>query len=129
MEHKVFENKDGRVFYREYNMDDLIEGIDDLPKEQVKAICNEFFKQVCLDMIMKNNAFVFPERGFGMMYVTEVLPADHESVYTLDRQHYYKAVLSANGRKLALHRNVYRIRFQGELEDIFQNEINNNHRY
>ena len=124
----TYEEDGTKIYYEVHDFDDIIEGIDDLPKDTVKTICKEFFKQVCLDMIKETNTYVFPEINFALMYITDI--NDPEIVYDINNWgHNYIPILAANRKKLRNGRQVYKVQFQGEMEKVFQNEIKNNHYY
>ena len=130
MEQKMFENEDGKVFYREYYLEDLLEGINlgDVSKEVAIAMCKELFKSFTNDMILNNDYFMLPERDFGRLYVRDIVSVKHPDYqYDIDRgDTLYQPVMNLNRNKV---KGNYIVRFMGNTEKLFQSEIANNHNY
>jgi hypothetical protein len=125
----------GKIFSQEYDLDDLIEGIDEFDKETLKKICTEFLDMMVKDLIEENNCFVFPIHKFGFITVKDICNVNHPD-YAYDVVNgrslvSYQPVINGDGVRKRINGMYpnYIVRFIGKALEKFEEEIKNNHYY
>src|ERR1700691_6065887 len=89
---QMYEEIEGvKLFFQEYDIDDLVNKIESIPevlkaglnKEQIKNIALEFFQTMCKELILENGCFIFPEKNFGYITINDICNINHKD-YTYD---------------------------------------------
>lgn len=127
-----------KIYFLQYDIDDLVQDLEYLPevskaglsKEQIKQVALEFYKTMCEDLIMDNNAFILPERGFGGISIKDIADINNKD-YRFDFENegrMYQPTI-AGYDILKKTKRVYLVRFNGEMQKFFESEISKNHLY
>lgn len=134
-------NYPGTIFTKEFDLEDIIENIDEFDKATVKEICIEFLEMLMDDLIEENNYFLFPLHKFGYMFIGKEGNINHENyrydpVKGIDNfsetEHslFQPMILGKEIAKLAnMNKWTYRARFLGKTQKKFQSVIDNGHYY
>ncbi len=135
MKHKSEEIEGVKINYVEYDLDDLIAGLDYLPavldahltKEEIRLVAFEYFKMICEDLIMNNNCYVFPGRNIGFITIKNIYNRKYPKLDTTHWETHYQPTIT--GRVFNESKNIYMVRFTGKTEELFQAELKMHHEY
>lgn len=125
-------NYPGKIFTQEYDMDDLIEGIDEFDRETVKKICTDFLDMMVKSLIDDNDYFLFPVRNFAFIHIYDTCN-DSNPDYRYDvingRRAYFNPVIRGTKTGKRYLEKRYLMKFIGKTKEHFESELEKCHHY
>ena len=149
MKHKTWINKGFKFVYRVNYLDDVLDinrfkkrkfaDFKDLfkmdrerkAKKLGKDIVTDFLKLLSEDLIDNNDIFVFPEKNFGYIKVTDTANSNRKDyIYNVDSEgKIFTPRIKLDDRIVKRNKKHYKVRFNQALRHKMYENITNGHKY